>query len=300
MKTTTTLFLTIVLVALVQPAHARVLQAGESFVLQFTNLPYVAPTDATPPERFYFYITQLRPSSDSGFHIELFADSTSQPPFFAQDYFYGQGGYYEIGYGGFGNSWSDFQGMVRFTSISGIVDVAAIRITVAKNGAQYQQTFAIPPIAPPLISLQPSNITAIAGSSLTLSADGYGMPLSLQWQRNGTNIVGATNGVLALPNAQIADSAAYRAVLTNSAGASTTTVANVVIQFGTELELQFRPVLTLRGSTGSTYRIEYSVDLSSGSWMQLTNIALDSSPYYFIDTQAPSPQRRFYRAVSIP
>jgi hypothetical protein len=262
--------------------------------LQFTNLPYAFYSSASPPDQYSFQTAPLRLSPGACFHVELFADSVSQPPFLAEDY------YSSIGRGGIGTSWRDLQGAVRVTSITGIIDLAAIWIVVTKDAGQYEQLFDIPPIAPPIISLHPSNITAIAGSTVSLAADGYGMPLMYQWQRNGTNIATATNNVFALTNAQVGDSATYRAVLANSAGASTTAVANVVIQFGTELELQFRPVLTIRGSTGSTYRIEYSQDLSPISWSALTNIVLDASPYYFTDIQAVPQQRRLYRAVSVP
>lgn len=288
------LFLTAILPVTVQQARAVVLQTGQFFDLQFTNLPYDSPTDNSPPDQDFIGISDLRLSIGAVFRVELFADNTSQSPFQAFDR-YGSGGQSVNS-----TSWQDLQGVVRVTSITGIVDWAAMGIGVSKAGGQYWKLFPMPPTAPPLISISPSNITAIAGSTLTLSADGYGMPLTYQWQRNGTNITDATNSLLVLSNAQLVDTGAYFAVLNNSAGSSTTAVANVEIEFGSQLELQFRPVLTIQGSTGSTYRVESCLDLSSSIWTPLTNIVLNVSPYYFTDIQALPQQRKFYRVVSVP
>jgi len=54
------------------------------------------------------------------------------------------------------------------------------------------------------------------------------------------------------------------------------------------------------GEVGRPYRIECADQLAPNTWLPLTNVFLPTSPYIFIDTAAPSPNRRFYRAISLP
>src|SRR5258705_10549198 len=57
------------------------------------------------------------------------------------------------------------------------------------------------------------------------------------------------------------------------------------------------PGLTITGTVGNTYPIEYVDVLVNGSnnWITLSNLVLPSSPYLFIDTSAPNLPHRFYR-----
>ena len=76
----------------------------------------------------------------------------------------------------------------------------------------------IPP-APPFISVQPCNQFVAAGSLATFAvAAGGTPPLAYQWSWNGTNILGATNFVLSLPNVQVANSGIYTVTVTNIYG----------------------------------------------------------------------------------
>ena len=56
------------------------------------------------------------------------------------------------------------------------------------------------------------------------------------------------------------------------------------------------PRLTLTGSIGSSYRIEYSDDMSAGSWSKLVDITLATLSQTHSDAAAPPLGRRFYRA----
>lgn len=74
-----------------------------------------------------------------------------------------------------------------------------------------------------LVFLQPSSQTVTPGSTALFSAGITNPPAgySFQWQLNGTNLAGATAGVLTVPNAQVANAGAYRLVITDGAGQST-------------------------------------------------------------------------------
>lgn len=64
------------------------------------------------------------------------------------------------------------------------------------------------------------------------------------------------------------------------------------------LALNLLPSLTITGSVGRSYRIEFREELGEPeSWQTLTDLVLPASPWRFQDTTA-SGRRRFYRAVA--
>lgn len=79
----------------------------------------------------------------------------------------------------------------------------------------------------PAITAQPANITVaeLQLASFSVTATGTA-PLSYQWQRNGTPVVGATSATLTMTSALAADHGArFSAVVTNSAGSVTSAEA---------------------------------------------------------------------------
>ena len=66
------------------------------------------------------------------------------------------------------------------------------------------------------------------------------------------------------------------------------------------LEVHFYPGLTITGTVGAAYRIDYSETLATENWIPLSTIVLPSSPYTFSDFTAINSPRRFYRAVGLP
>jgi pectin methylesterase-like acyl-CoA thioesterase len=84
------------------------------------------------------------------------------------------------------------------------------------------------PTTLPTITSQPTNKTASAGSATSLSVAAYGLPNpSYQWRKNGTNIVDQTSATLSINSANLADSATYSVIISNSAG--TITSSNAVL-----------------------------------------------------------------------
>jgi alpha-tubulin suppressor-like RCC1 family protein len=83
----------------------------------------------------------------------------------------------------------------------------------------------------PIIVSQPTNAIGVAGSSEAFSVNVAGsLPMSFQWQFNGTNISGATNVALILANLLLANEGTYDVVITNAYGLKTSSNAylNVV------------------------------------------------------------------------
>src|SRR5262249_29635548 len=83
---------------------------------------------------------------------------------------------------------------------------------------------------PPYFTLQPVGASLSAGSSRTLTGQANGsLPIAYQWQRNGTNLSGATQTALALTNLAVSDSGPYTLLATNLAGSSTSAVAQITV-----------------------------------------------------------------------
>jgi len=146
-------------------------------------------------------------------------------------------------------------------------------------------------VAPPAISLQPTNITVSPNGSVTLNVSATGGDLSYQWQLNGNNIAGATGATYQIPNVTSTNIGVYTVIVSNLAG-STTSQAAIVGNIAIQL---FAGVI-VNGPVGSNYVIQATSDLLSG-WTTLTNIALPTQPYIYIDYSSPTNRQQFYRAV---
>src|SRR5262245_29626116 len=70
------------------------------------------------------------------------------------------------------------------------------------------------------------------------------------------------------------------------------------------LAVQFtagQPTLSLTGTVGTVYSIQYATDLSATNvWMAKTLLQAQGTNNVWTDPTAPTPGQRFYRAVSAP
>jgi len=86
------------------------------------------------------------------------------------------------------------------------------------------------PTTLPTILTQPTNKTASAGSPVFFSVVAYGQPApTYQWRKNGTTIAGATNATFGISSATLADNGSYSVVVSNSAGAVTSSNATLTV-----------------------------------------------------------------------
>jgi hypothetical protein len=103
----------------------------------------------------------------------------------------------------------------------------------------------------PSIVVQPSGQTLIATTSGALSVSATGSdPLRYQWRRNGANLPGGTNFLLAIPNAQSTQAGEYSVLVYNQAGSTVSSNASVRVLYAAFI-LQQPAGLQLRGSTNS-------------------------------------------------
>jgi len=91
-------------------------------------------------------------------------------------------------------------------------------------------TVTIGALAKPTITAHPASQTITAGNTATFTVTATGgAPLTYQWQKNGANIAGAISASYTITNAQSTDAANYRCVVTNPAGAATSTPATLTV-----------------------------------------------------------------------
>ena len=163
-------------------------------------------------------------------------------------------------------------------------------ITASSGGLSNSTLLTV--VVHPTISTNPMSVTAAPGGNATLTVSAAGGSLSYQWQLNGTNIAGATSSSLTVSNLNPAESGAYTVIVSNAAGNSVSTAAELSL-----LSLNMYAGLTIVGQVGATYEIDYMNSLSNTNWNVLTNLVLPSSPYIYFDTSSPFSPSRFYRAL---
>ena len=104
----------------------------------------------------------------------------------------------------------------------------------------------------PAITAQPQNQTVIAGSNAVFWVAATGTaPLNYQWRYNGANIPGAINSTNNIPNAQPANAGSYSVVVSNVAGAITSTVAVLTVNVTPSITVQPQSQTIVVGAAAS-------------------------------------------------
>ena len=157
----------------------------------------------------------------------------------------------------------------------------------------------------PLVVRQPQAQTILAGERSTLSViASSGVQMAYQWYQQPSArpdglILSATNATYTTP--LLSTNATYWVSISNSAGSVLSDKATVtVVATAPRLALQLPtglPMLTLEGPVGTTYRIEYSTNLSATNWTSLVELSLSATPFTFSDSGWTNSPARFYRAV---
>lgn len=124
---------------------------------------------------------------------------------------------------GLSTSWQTFTTEFTTTGFAGAVNDGRLRfwfVPFASAGdIYYIDDIVLEKLVSPNITAQPASQSVIEGSSATFSvaADGSST-LSYQWQRNGTNIAGATGPSYAITTSLADNNSAFRVNVSNPAG----------------------------------------------------------------------------------
>jgi len=181
---------------------------------------------------------------------------------------------------------------VIVTNIAGSVTSSVVTLTV--NVA-------------PTIVLNPQSLTTNAGAPASFWVIPAGTaPFSYQWQKDGTNIIGANTATNRLVAAQSADVGGYSVVVTNVAGSITSAVASLTVIIEPP---QIADIVSAGGGTftlsgtgpaGEPYRIlaTTNVVLPFPSWPVVGTGVFIGGVFSFTDTQSTNLSQRFYRVAS--
>jgi hypothetical protein len=92
-----------------------------------------------------------------------------------------------------------------------------------------QATISVQPLASPSISQDPQGRTIYLGGLINLSVQATGGGLAYQWQKGGTNVVGATNATYRVDHATANDAGTYQVSVSNSLGSAPSGTAAVSV-----------------------------------------------------------------------
>jgi len=117
-------------------------------------------------------------------------------------------------------AWGDLTGSVAPpTGLSNVVAVAA--------GNQHALALFWEPLT---FTAQPQSVTSIVNQTVQFQVGVSGsQPITYQWQRQGTNLPGATNFILTLSGVQTNQAGAYRVVVSNPVSTITSTAATLTV-----------------------------------------------------------------------
>jgi len=157
----------------------------------------------------------------------------------------------------------------------------------------------------PFFATQPLSQTVCAGSSVTFTAEVYGAPpFVFQWSFNRTPIGLPTTGTnfssITLTNVGTNQAGNYAVQVFNGSGSLTSSNAVLIVIPQPTLSLEMLagyPVLSLYGTLGNGFMVQYNTNLADTTWITLLSLTnLSSSPYQFLDPSGAGQPARFYRA----
>jgi len=144
-------------------------------------------------------------------------------------------------------------------------------------------------IVPPSITGL-SDQAASVGNTVTISPTVSGIPApTLQWQTNGVNladgtdangsiITGSTTSTLTINNAQVADSAKYSLIASNSAGIVTNSMT-LTVAAGNQLPTIVGPtnITVIQGNNGTFSASVSGVPLPTEQWLDQTGTPINGA-----------------------
>ena len=151
----------------------------------------------------------------------------------------------------------------------------------------------------PAITDQPDDQKVVAGQDATFEVGAVGSgTLNYVWRFNGNPIPDATDKSYTHTNSQPGDAGSFSVIVSNMLGAVTSTPAMLIISMppvisSIELQPGAASLLTLTGTTGDQYTVQFSTNLQD--WTDLSVVTNETGQVQFTDPQAAGYLLRFYR-----
>lgn len=151
------------------------------------------------------------------------------------------------------------------------------------------------------ITTQPVSQTLCSGDALALSVAATGSNLSYQWQKDGSNLVGATGSTIVFPSSSIADAGTYSCVVTGTCYTVTSNGALVSILLAPSIIEQTNSSAVCAGTTlnlsvtaagyGVTYQWYHDDVVIAGatsSILEVLNSTTTDAGMYAVTINTPS------------
>ena len=188
-------------------------------------------------------------------------------------------------------------------SLTNLVSLASVTSDPATNNNSLAVTTTVTAASPPFITLQPTNVIAVAGGSAQFQTAAQGAPtLNYQWFFNGTNIIAATSSTLSLTNVQLQHAGNYSVVITNSFGSVTSAVAQLTVVLPPTISLVPANVspanvaITVNSLVGLSYTLQYKNSLQDSNWTDIfPSVPGTGAILPLQDTNGSLLPSRFYR-----
>ena len=184
----------------------------------------------------------------------------------------------------------------QITMPAGLKNVVAI-------AAGFENSLALETDGSLVILGQPTSQAKLNGAAVFFNVFAVGRPpLSYQWQFNGTNLDSATNSTLTLNNVATNQAGVYSVTITNMLG--NVTSSNAVLSVYMSAAPTMNAILFSGGhqfqfDVTGVPRFNYAVQASTNltDWESLVT---NTSPFTFMDTNAPNFSKRFFRSIALP
>jgi glucose/arabinose dehydrogenase len=152
-------------------------------------------------------------------------------------------------------------------------------------------------IRPPVVTRHPASVTVPAGERVTFAVTADGSPpLRYQWQRNGTDIDGASSDSYALTAGPLDSEARFRCIVRNGAGSATSREAVLTVVSGggppapdgltAAAPARYRVELSWRDRSANETGFRLERKAGTGAFIEIRRLAPDTTA--FTDGVAPN------------
>jgi uncharacterized delta-60 repeat protein len=209
-----------------------------------------------------------------------------------------------------GNISGAYTPLLSLSNVFG-ADAGAYSIVVTNALGSVTSAVATLTVIDPFITVQPTNQWPNAGQTGQFSVTAVGtVPLSYQWRKHGTNLVGVSAVSLTISNAQRANIGSYDVVVSNSFGTVSSAVARLGVNLATpdsfarqgdvgveSILVQPDGKLVMAGWTNlGIYGVEYAYlirDNPDGTRDTNFNVAVNGSDPYYVTAVVTQPDGKF-------
>ena len=152
-------------------------------------------------------------------------------------------------------------------------------------------------LSAPAITQQPAGLSVLSGQNAQFNVGAVGLGLSFQWYQNVGALAGAGTSNLMLAGVTAGAAGNYFAVVTNAAGAVTSSPAALAVTAPPGISLNVNATgVTLAGSsvTGLNYVVQSATNLLASAWMPVFTNVTDAGGVIQFQTTVVGPSQ-FYR-----